>query len=275
MKLSIVIPTLEGKVPELPKGDDIEVIVVKGVRPVSAARYQGLMRSTGEYVWFVDDDDEVDCSLRVQDLELDGRPDIIRFKTSCGWMCIGDKIYRREILLAAFDEIGILPFKHCEDGLMYLAALKHAQKVVDVDRIVYRYVQRTGSTLHQFNPDLVQERVQFIDRALTLGEGLMVPGLTFDRACMSKAAVVYIVTQLCRWPVTMRQIRSVCRELVCSPLVVNGLAEIEKDPYAGKMLFAARHPMLIGCYRFMRKNGFVGLGFLSGRFSASGECVGK
>lgn len=253
MMLSIIVPTLTGRVPELPNGEGVEVVAVKGIRPVSEARYQGLLQSTGEYVWFVDDDDEVDCSLRPQDLKLDEKPDIIRFKTSCGWMCIGDKIYRREVVKAAFDEIGVLPFKHCEDGLMYLAALRHARTVIDIDRVIYHYVQQPKSALHQFNPKVVDERVQFVDLALKLGKGLAIPGLTLERAQLSKDAVVYVVTQLCRWPVSVRQIWRVCYELVRSSLVANGRDDIKKDAYASKMLFAARHPIFIFIYRLLRR----------------------
>jgi len=85
-KLSIIVPSIDGKLPTLPVDQCVETIVVRGVRPVSAARNEGLSRAAGEYVAWVDSDDEV-CedwlSSVLQGLET--KPDVLSFNVHVVW----------------------------------------------------------------------------------------------------------------------------------------------------------------------------------------------
>lgn len=60
MRLSVIIPTLNGRVrASIPEDPDLEVVVVRGLSPVGRARNEGLRRATGDYIAWVDADDEV------------------------------------------------------------------------------------------------------------------------------------------------------------------------------------------------------------------------
>lgn len=64
MRLSVIVPTLDGthrfRVPDnAPDGVEVELVVVKGVSPVGKARNEGLRRATGDYIAWVDADDDV------------------------------------------------------------------------------------------------------------------------------------------------------------------------------------------------------------------------
>lgn len=64
MKLSVIVPSLTGSVPkslrrQVAGREDVELVVVTGVSPVGRARNEGLRRATGDYVAWMDADDEV------------------------------------------------------------------------------------------------------------------------------------------------------------------------------------------------------------------------
>lgn len=103
MKLSIIVPSLNGDVPEslgrlVGRSDlegrstgreDVEVVVVKGVAPVGKARNEGLRRVRGEYVAWVDADDEV-CEEWLGEIlsrvEREDRVDVVVLDyTRIGW----------------------------------------------------------------------------------------------------------------------------------------------------------------------------------------------
>lgn len=238
MKLSIVIPTLVDRVPtsviEFAEGrDDVEIVKVVGVSPVSRARREGFERSTGDYIWFVDDDDEISPSGLGEIVGVgSGRVDIFRFRAD-GWMNIGTKIYRREVLTKAFEEIGDELMTRFEDGLLYATALKYAKRVEDVDREIYIYQRRDDSASHQFDPMIVQEAERL---------AAVVP----ERA---EELFVYIATEMCRVKVAWREIRKVLRELRRSMLFET--AKSSRSAYTRKMIRAVRFPELVRLYRMI------------------------
>ena len=64
MKLSVIVPSLTGQVPESLRRqtegrDDVEVVVVAGVSPVGRARNEGLRHAHGGHIAWVDSDDAV------------------------------------------------------------------------------------------------------------------------------------------------------------------------------------------------------------------------
>ena len=248
------IPTVEGvEVVVVDDGSDVDIETVCRQRQdygrlrfirqehkgVLTARRHGCEKATGEYVWFVDSDDEV------RSIPYIPKVDMIRYKQNYGWMCIGDKIYRRELALEAFKEMGDLKLNHCEDGIFYLIAAKKASTIIDSDESIYRYVRRGDSVSNRFNPNIISERELLIDWCAKLDEHA-------DRSMLSKDAFVAIACSLCKWPSTWSQLKQTCRSLVKSRLLADGMNLIQKDPYAKKMLFAVRHPLCVQLYRFLK-----------------------
>ena len=208
---------------------------------VVIARQEGVRKAAGDYIWFVDADDEV---LAVPVASQWG--DLVRFRQEYGWMCVGDVVYSRQIILEAFCMIGRWRLKHGEDGLMQLAALKVARSVYLEDKQIYRYIKREGSSSNVLNSDIVAEKEIYVNVALELG-------VKSTRGQMSKEACVFIATSLFRWPASYGQIKRVARDLIMSRLAKDGRECIKKDWYARKLMFAMKHPFIVLIYRFLHR----------------------
>lgn len=93
MKLSVIVPSLTGEMPDGLQActagrSDVELVVVKGMSPVAAARNEGLARATGDYVAWVDADDAVtEDWLKVIEQALAENPnvDILSFNVRVEW----------------------------------------------------------------------------------------------------------------------------------------------------------------------------------------------
>ena len=217
---------------DLKKGASELGLLVSAVKQpnlgVLAARANGFAASTGAYVWFVDQDDEV-VSSPLPILAANPTVDICRFANDPGFdMNVGNKVYRREVLALAFSEIKNLKMRRFEDGVMYAVALKHAKQIVDSPEEIYRYLRRPDSASNMFDPDLVDEAQELLRFCPELRDRL----------------VIYIATQLMRVKAPWREISKVARQLSLS-----GLAKETRGRYG----LAARHPSVIRCYRFLKR----------------------
>ena len=186
MKLSIIVPTLDGNVPAslmraVEGRSDVELVIVQGVSPVGKARNEGLARAKGEYIAWVDSDDEVseewleeilsrvEREERVDVITFDVRSDKLLKTTEWGrWMKNGRRtafqlareIYRDCALVNAlwmyvsrrelwdgirFDE----SIRRGEDYLVIPQVMARARDVKYIPKTLYHYRENPTSVMHQ------------------------------------------------------------------------------------------------------------------------------
>lgn len=189
MKLSIIVPTLDGGVPAsliraVENRADVEVVVVKGVSPVGKARNEGLRRAKGEYVAWVDADDEISSSWLdeiVGVISSSGSVDVVTFDAEMvGWqngrqgLVWGEKRPTIEKLMEAVchdlvrtsalwlyvtrrglwdgvrfnEEVTII-----EDFLVLPEVLKRAKSVAYLPKKLYSYFCNPKSLCHENNAE--------------------------------------------------------------------------------------------------------------------------
>jgi len=179
IKLSVIIPTLSGEMPKgLPDDPRLEVVLVKGVSPVGRARNEGLRKATGDYIAWVDADDEVTADWLPEILAaLESSPDVVTIDAKMvGWEGRRDYVWglskdeatidrlRRDVYRdtirpsalwlyvtrrslwdgLAFDET----VRVAEDYLMLPKVLERAESCAYVPKMLYRYVCNASSLIN-------------------------------------------------------------------------------------------------------------------------------
>ena len=183
MKLSVVVPSLTGERPQgLAEDPRVEIVVVKGVSPVGRARDEGLWRATGDYVAWVDADDEVTENWLDEIWQtLSSRPDVVvlghewvqpdGFSFTRVWRgtdLLGDVLAQRGIRSELWNFVvrralwkGIRfdpAARVLEDWAVVPRLLMRAHSVVSVGKAVYRYrVNASSLTQRRGDADLQRE----------------------------------------------------------------------------------------------------------------------
>lgn len=182
MLLSVIVASRDGRMPRgLNEDPRLELVVVKGVKPVGRARNEGLARATGDYIAWVDSDDEVTDDWLNEILRgLDACPDVLVLGHT--WMLeehVGrEKIWSGGDLLESVLSQRILRpemwnyvvRRELWDGIRFDDAartledwdvaprlLMKAREVGCVRRSVYRYRARAGSLTHRADESMQRE----------------------------------------------------------------------------------------------------------------------
>lgn len=170
VKLSIIVPTLKGEVPRslesAAEREEVEVVVVKGVCPVAEARNEGLRRARGEWIAWVDSDDEVTDDWLVEILsKIENNstvltPDIISFNVRQEWhdgsgrestildgrKCgqLWSKVFRRSL----FDGLEFQGAVH--EDYRIQCQMPRESKRAHIDKVLYVYKRRAeGLSQHR------------------------------------------------------------------------------------------------------------------------------
>ena len=184
----------------LAASDDRIKVVHKVNEGVVSARQRGFKESTGNWIQFLDGDDQLslDCLEGVANVAAEAKVEMVQFGhqvvgldgvvhdhyprctgiRSFDWvlqnsgkspleflgMCIGDKCYRRDLVEKVFNEIGDVRISHSEDGLFAFAAFLRVNDMYLINRCYYRYILRQGSAVHKINLNIVKDKQLFMDR---------------------------------------------------------------------------------------------------------------
>jgi glycosyltransferase involved in cell wall biosynthesis len=174
------------------------IVIEQDNQGVVAARYHGFKKSSGEWILFLDGDDEFAPGILVKldtivsscdidviqfgfDILRNGRSEgssatnegilttddilaqMVKTPLEVLSMCIGNKCYRRDVACSAFKDVGEVRIAHSEDGLFAMAAFVNAERIYFLRKAYYKYIIRNSSTLHRVNKNIVTEKQQFID----------------------------------------------------------------------------------------------------------------
>ncbi len=185
VQLSVVVASLSGHVPEsvsravAKHADDVELILVAGVSPVGRARNEGLARAHGEFIAWVDDDDEVadDWLDEILKATADPETDVVvfghewvlgeedrrikiwkgtdlladLFKDRECFSTLWDKVTRRTLWDGVrFDETALTS----EDWDVLPHVLVRARRVARIDKVLYFYLCRPGSLTTTRSPQV-------------------------------------------------------------------------------------------------------------------------
>ena len=174
-------------------------------------------------------------------------------------MCVWDKVYRRDVAFAAMRKVGEIEIRHSEDGLFAASALLQSNALMSVGKVLYHYVQRKDSALNRFNQQIVRDKVRFIVAMSSILKESEFYEKDLHGRMMSRLAhegVVYVLTALCKWPVTVRQIFDIARELRESSLISLSWADRPVSCKYLRFVLSAYCPLLIVMQRMrmsMRK----------------------
>lgn len=204
MKLSVIVPigdfplyapcraSLQAAIASV--RDEVELVEVddSAHRGVDWARNEGLRRAKGEYVAWVDSDDEVTADWATEILKACSRgPDVVQCSVVMHWVDVPSRWdgvvpsmgegaldpvafatsiiggYRSGWLVACVFRRSLLQDvvvrgRYYEDYRLYCDVLPRVCSVYGIAKVIYRYNRRRGSLSHYGDPEAVRKAVRGI-----------------------------------------------------------------------------------------------------------------